>query len=452
MVKIVLVGGPTGIGKSTFIDSLLSDGENGVFYRPISYTTRSPRYGETRQEYEHISHHDFQKMNDDGEFVTVDKVYENYYSISRSSIQQIIDRDGIVIKEVHPANHGKLKTLLPDVLSVLILPEDPEHFWARAQSRLSPLDSDRLLRLHEDQAFYESLDTSAYPFDIVLKVSSSTSTEALMNLFTASLLDKIEVSKNCHVRLSEKLNKTGYDLIADEFFDDRRVTTANFHDLSIDFFNRQVEFYGDSDGIVLELGAGTGYLTSKLKERFKVVVAVDISSTMLSLIQPEPRIVKVVASAFSLPFPDKAFKVIACSLADPFLLPEALCEIARVLTDDGVFIFSSPSGTWSNALRSIKYAPDLHITKFIHSSGTEVSVNSFTYTDTELQNLAESCGFKVAAFKVAHGKSLKQHSRPISSALSQAAERLGLHVDDLPILQLVAICKNPTKSNRETQT
>ena len=183
MTKIVLIGGPTGIGKSTFIDSLLSDMEGGKFCRPTSYTTRPPRYGETRQEYEHISHDDFQTMNDSGVFVTVDKVYENYYSISLNSIQEIIGNGGIAIKEVHPSNHGKLKSLLPDVLSVLILPEDSDKFWATAQSRISSLGSDRLVRLHEDQAFYESLDTSAYPFDIVLRVSPSMSIEVLKTVF-----------------------------------------------------------------------------------------------------------------------------------------------------------------------------------------------------------------------------------------------------------------------------
>ena len=197
---------------------------------------------------------------------------------------------------------------------------------------------------------------------------------------------------------------------------------------------------------MLDLGAGTGYLTSKLKKLFKVVVAVDISSTMLSLIQPDPRIVKVVASAFSLPFPNETFKIIVCSLADPFLVPESLHEIARVLTDDGVFIFNSPSKIWSDALRSNNHNSELNFTRFVHSSGNEVSVYSFTYTDVELQNLVESCGFRFEAFEVAHGSGLKSHPRPISSALTQAAQKLGLEVDDLPILQLMVVRKAPNKN------
>jgi guanylate kinase/ubiquinone/menaquinone biosynthesis C-methylase UbiE len=451
MVKIVLVGGPTGIGKSTFIDALLSGRDSRAFYRPISYTTRPPRSEEIRQEYEHISHDDFQRMNDGGAFVTVDKVYENYYSISQNSIQEIIERGGIAIKEVHPSNHGKLKTFLPDVLSVLVLPEDSESFWTNAQSRVSLLDNDRLLRMHEDQAFYESLDITSYPFDIVLRVSSSMSIEDLKTDFIASLLDKITGSKSHYITALEEQNKVGYDLIANEFFDNRRVTTANFHDLSINFFNHHVESYRDPDQIVLDLGAGTGYLTTKLKKIFKVVVAVDISSTMLSLIEPDPGIVKVVASAFSLPFPDKMFKVIVCSLADPFLLPEALREIARVLTDDGVFIFNLPSKIWSDALRSINHNLELNVTRFVHSSGNEVSVHSFTYTDIELQNLVESCDFQIEVFEVADGRGLKDHSRSISSALTQAAEKLGMEIDDLPIVQLMIVRKDPNKINREAR-
>lgn len=381
-------------------------------------------------------------MNDSGVFVTVDKVYENYYSISRSSIQEITGRGRIVLKEVHPSNHGKIKDLLPEVLSVLILPEDSERFWSSVQSRFSSLGSDRLLRLHEDQNFYESLETSAYPFDIVLKVSLSMSTEDLKIVFIASLLDKIAASKNFYIALLERQNKAGYDLIANEFFDDRRITTANFHDLSTNFFNHHIEVCRDLHQAVLEIGSGTGYLTYKLKESFKVIVAVDISPTMLSLIQPDPRIVKVLASVFSLPLLDKTFKVIVGSLIDPFLLPEALHEIGRILADDGVFIFSSPSKIWSDALRSVSHNSEPRITKFAHSLGNEVAVHSFTYTDVELQNLIKSCGFRFETFEVVHGNNLKNYPRPISPALTQAAEKLGVEVDNLPILQLVVARKD----------
>lgn len=438
MAQIILVGGPTGIGKSRFIDSLIEQKE--IFSRPKSYTTRPRRYDETRDEYEYVLFDEFEKLRADNLFVTVDDIYGNYYAMTYRSIAEIIQSKRIAIKEIHPKNHAKLKNILTDTISVLLLPKSPDTFWKEAEHNSHLLSPERLARLREDQEFYNSLDPYSYPFDIVLTVDSMSTPNLLKYYFLYNLVHKISTS----VLLSNKfdsINQLGYDLIAEEFSDDQRITTANFHDISQTFFKSQIEQYANRSQPVLDLGSGRGHLVPILQENFSTVVVIDISPQMLSFIKPQSSgLVKVVGSASNLPFADQSFNFVVSSLADPFLRKEALNEVFRILVNNGIFIFSSPSKIWSDAIRQGDvYSQESTI--FIHSSGLEATVYSFTYTDDELRQLVFSCGFQIEKLEVAYGRELNKYSRIISPALTQATNRLLIELDDLPILQMVTVRK-----------
>src|ERR1044072_7468944 len=171
MAQLILIGGPTGIGKSTFIDILISS--DNRFHRPQSYTTRPPRAQEIRSEYCFVSVEEFERLNSTGAFVTVDEVYGYHYAITYTSIAEIVRAGGIAIKEVHPSNHSKLKRLLPDVISVLILPDNAEQFWLDIGQNKMNLSSNRILRIKKDQEFYASIVASLDLFDIVLRIKPS---------------------------------------------------------------------------------------------------------------------------------------------------------------------------------------------------------------------------------------------------------------------------------------
>lgn len=438
MAQIILVGGPTGIGKSRFIDSLIE--QENLFLRPKSYTTRPRRSDENRDEYEYVSFDEFEKLRINNKFVTVDEIYGNYYAMAYKSITEILQSQRIVIKEIHPKNHAKLKNILTDTISVLLLPKSLDRFWKEAEHNSQFLSSDRLARFREDQEFYNSLDPYSYPFDIVLTIDLISTPNSLKDYFLYSLVQKISTSA-LNLKDFDTINQLGYDLIAEEFSDDKRITTANFHDLSLTFFKSQIEQYARRDQPVLDLGSGRGHLVPILQENFSTVVVIDISPQMLSFIKPHSSgLVKVIGSAFNLPFAEQSFNFVVSSLADPFLRKEALNEVFRILVNNGVFIFNSPSKIWSDAIRQSDIYSQAS-TKFMHSSGLVARVCSFTYTDDELRQLIVSCGFQIEKFEVAYGRELSKYSRIISPALTQAASRLFIELDDLPILQMVTVRK-----------
>jgi ubiquinone/menaquinone biosynthesis C-methylase UbiE len=231
----------------------------------------------------------------------------------------------------------------------------------------------------------------------------------------------------------EEQNRRAYDRVASEFSDTHRVTTANFHTLSTQFFEAVI---GDcrASTRVLELGPGTGFLTTMLQRRFDWLIALDISEKMLKQLGARQGVERRLGSAFDTGLADATIDCVFCSLADPFLRSEALGEAWRVLKQGGTFAFSTPSSAWSSAIRDHP-----NTTQFIMRSGESVDALSFTYDDDQLLSMLQLGGFVVDRFDVATGAPLVGES--VSPAIVQAAQRSGTDLRRLPILQMVVARK-----------
>jgi ubiquinone/menaquinone biosynthesis C-methylase UbiE len=231
----------------------------------------------------------------------------------------------------------------------------------------------------------------------------------------------------------EEQNRRAYDVVAPEFSDTHRVTTANFHGLSTGFFETVIG-QCRAGTRVLELGPGTGFLTTMLQRRFNQLMALDISEKMLEELGPRLGVEPRLGSAFGTGLPDGSIDYVFCSLADPFLRSEALRETWRVLREGGAFAFSTPSSAWSGAIREKP-----NTTQFIMSSGKSVEAFSFTYDDDQLISMLQSGGFTVDQFDVASGASLS--GACVSPAIVRAAERSRTDLHRLAILQMVVARK-----------
>lgn len=93
---------------------------------------------------------------------------------------------------------------------------------------------------------------------------------------------------------------------------------------------------------ILDLGAGTGYISRLLRERYPVadIINVDFAQNML---RQTKSTACVCADAMKLPFMQDAFDLVVSNLMLPWCeqLPEILAETHRVLQPSGLFLFSS---------------------------------------------------------------------------------------------------------------
>jgi malonyl-CoA O-methyltransferase len=125
---------------------------------------------------------------------------------------------------------------------------------------------------------------------------------------------------------------------------------------------------------VIDLGAATGSAAPLLAKRFRGahVVAVDISSGMLGLAKKRgswfARVSAVQADARSLPFPDHSVDVVFSNLLLPWIDDPAqvFAEVARVLRDNGLFLFSTLGPDSLDELREAWGGsdPDAHVRRF----------------------------------------------------------------------------------------
>lgn len=179
-----------------------------------------------------------------------------------------------------------------------------------------------------------------------------------------------------------KTNKEGYNRLADVFIDEKRVTTANFHELSQDFF-RYILSSKIKDGMkVLEVGAGRGWLRNTFTWPDIDYIAVDIAENMVKDASDS-----IVSTAEDLPFDDNCFDCVVSSLGDPFFYEESIKEISRVLKEGGLFVLSTPAKEWAKSLRG-----DSLFSTFVEK-GEVIQTYSFTYDEIEMREIWGKCGF-----------------------------------------------------------
>jgi malonyl-CoA O-methyltransferase len=111
----------------------------------------------------------------------------------------------------------------------------------------------------------------------------------------------------------------------------------------------RLQYFALQPRYVLDLGAGACHASLKLREHYRdaQVVALDFAIAMLQSAPrswwPRARFHRIAADAVRLPFTDHSFDLVYSNLLLPFCdRPERVFrEVARVLKDGGVFVFSS---------------------------------------------------------------------------------------------------------------
>lgn len=422
----IAIGGKSGCGKTTLVNTLIKCFPS-TYERPISYTTRVKRNGENNEEYRFISHREFEHLNQCNEFLNVDYIYDNYYAIKTQSVTDVIKSGKNPIKEIHPCNHGKIRKAIDGhVLSVLI------------KSTLVTNTE----RAQQDNEYYNTI--SEDEFDLIFFYDTRLSPEKNAAYFHQRIgvtLAYQEVFPPSGI--IDALNKRGYEKVANDFTEEKRITTRNFHELSSRFFCDAFAAYVANDAVVAEIGPGRGWLYKTVSPECRSYVGFEISAAMSNA---NPIINEVVSSVRCTNSNAEVYDVVVASLSDPYFYPEAICEIARILKDHGYFIFSTPSSEWASAFRKDK--SDRNKTSFALDSGEMVQVFSFASSEAEINTLLYSCGFEQVLLKQENGKSLIGHE--ISPAIVSAAASLGKEIDELNIITTAIYRKKGVQNNEQT--
>ncbi|MDP2833538.1 MAG: guanylate kinase [Pseudomonadota bacterium] len=132
--NLFIVSAPSGAGKSSLVNALLE--RDPAIRLSISYTTRAPRPGEIEGVHYHfVSHEAFQERLGNGEFLECAEVYGNYYGTSQRWIDAERDAGRDILLEIDWQGAAQVRHLVPDAISIFILPPSIEELRRRLQGR-----------------------------------------------------------------------------------------------------------------------------------------------------------------------------------------------------------------------------------------------------------------------------------------------------------------------------
>ncbi|MBT2385297.1 class I SAM-dependent methyltransferase [Streptomyces sp. ISL-11] len=184
-------------------------------------------------------------------------------------------------------------------------------------------------------------------------------------------------------------NRIGYSDIAEDFVDELRLTTADFHHASAPHLSRILR--GTSEGSrLLEVGAGRGWLREAV-ETGKAGYSCQESSAGMARYLPDDVMTEPIRALFA---QRGGYDHVVGSLVDGMAYPLGVFCLAQLLAPAGRIVLTWPSSVWSTGRRRTT-----RTTQFVSSNGRTVrGVHSFTPDRIRTKELFRLAGLELTEF------------------------------------------------------
>ncbi len=132
--KLFIISAPSGAGKTSLIKKLIPHMDKLIV--SVSHTTRAQRPGEIDTiDYFFTPVDTFKKMVNQQAFLEYAQVFDNFYGTAQSSIEQSLKSSKDVILEIDWQGAEQIRRILPDTISIFILPPSTEVLRRRLKER-----------------------------------------------------------------------------------------------------------------------------------------------------------------------------------------------------------------------------------------------------------------------------------------------------------------------------
>ncbi|MDP2226053.1 MAG: guanylate kinase [Moraxellaceae bacterium] len=153
---LFVIAAASGTGKTSLVKALVET-KPGIGVS-VSHTTRPIRPGEVDGEnYHFTARDDFQRMIEAGEFLEHAEVFGNLYGTSRVWVEAELKADRDVILEIDWQGAQQMRRLMPEAVSIFILPPSLDILERRLRGRGTDADdviAHRLAEARGDIAHY----------------------------------------------------------------------------------------------------------------------------------------------------------------------------------------------------------------------------------------------------------------------------------------------------------
>ncbi|MGI5928063.1 guanylate kinase [Pseudoflavonifractor sp.] len=179
--QLIVLSGPSGVGKSTVIAELL--GERKDIYFSVSFTTRSPRVGEADGvNYNFVSREEFERMIAADELLEYAQYVGNYYGTSLKVIQDKLAAGIDVLLDIEVQGAAKVRSKCPEAVLIFIIPPSFEELSRRLHGRATDNEDVIAGRLQKAREEYQQIPNYDY---LVVNDKVSTAAEEIISILTA---------------------------------------------------------------------------------------------------------------------------------------------------------------------------------------------------------------------------------------------------------------------------
>ncbi len=188
---VAIISGPAGSGKGSVVKMLCAEYDN--FNLSVSCTTRAPRPGEKDgREYFFISREEFQNRLAEGRILEHTEYCGNFYGTPADYVKKLVEEGKDVILEIETDGARQIKELMPEAITIFLVPESKERIRERLTGRgtESPEVIEKRLRKAEKEL------KIARGYDYVVVNPTGNIEEAVKNVAAIFRAEKCQVSRN----------------------------------------------------------------------------------------------------------------------------------------------------------------------------------------------------------------------------------------------------------------
>ena len=191
---LLVISGPAGTGKGTVVSNILARSDD--FELSVSATTRAPRYNEVDGvQYHFLTRAQFEQKIEDGQMLEYAEYVGNYYGTPRERVMEMLETGTNVILEIEVVGAMKIKKLLPDAVTVLLLPPDYKTLEERLRGRKTNTEEDIQNRMQ--QAKLEIGNFASYDYIVINEDGASD--EAALQIISIVDAERHRTMRNLHI-------------------------------------------------------------------------------------------------------------------------------------------------------------------------------------------------------------------------------------------------------------
>jgi guanylate kinase len=154
---LVVVSGPSGVGKSTLCKTMIAKVPDTTL--SVSYTTRSPRPGEQEGvDYQFVEEETFRQMTERQEFVEWALVYGHLYGTPQNQLVQAMEQGMDVLLDIDAQGARQIMKRFTDAIYVFVVPPSLETLRTRLLRRAGDTEKEverRFQRASEEITNYK---------------------------------------------------------------------------------------------------------------------------------------------------------------------------------------------------------------------------------------------------------------------------------------------------------